>query len=113
LIDNWDIISLQLSNEKEFDDGLDKLKKFRNSYKEKASIFGDSDTCYYTSRWVLMYEFDNFKDFESNLKKSTNNSIYTFSELLTNKESFSEFQKNINNGILPDVYIDDLKDLEN
>ena len=112
LIDNWEIISILLSNDNELDAGLDKLKKFRNCYREKALILSDADTCYYTSQWGLMYVFDNFKDFENNLKKSTNNLIYTFSELFTNNESFLEFQKNINNGILPDVYIDDFKDLE-
>ena len=113
LIDNWEIISILLSNDNELDAGLDILKKFRNSYKEKALILSDADTCYYTSQWGLMYVFDNFKDFENNLKKSTNNSIYTFSELFTNKENFSEFQKNKIGSILPDIFIEDFKDLEN
>ena len=106
----WNGITYMVNEE--YEDGKSRLNDYRQRHRDFARIFGEVEKCYYTSMGVYNYECEFFAELENKLMASENEPIYTFSELFTNEKSFSEFQKNINNGIFPDVYIDDFKDLE-
>ena len=108
---SWSGITHMVNDE--YEDGRECLNEYRQKHKEFAQLFEDVESCVYTSKGAYILEYEYYLDLINNLIVIENAPIYTFSELFTNNESFLEFQNNINNGILPDVYIDDFKDLEN
>ena len=107
----WNGITYMVSNK--YENGREHLNEYRIKHRDYMGLLGEVESCIYTSLGIYILEFEYYEEFIQNIFKKENAPIYTFSELFTNKESFLKFQKNINNGILPDVYIDDFKDLEN
>jgi hypothetical protein len=87
------------------------LNQGRQKHRYFAQLFGEVKNCIYTSFGVYILDFAYYEDLVNNLLVLKNAPIYTFSELFTNERSYSEFKDYRKNLDIPDVYIDDFRDL--
>jgi hypothetical protein len=107
---SWNGITYMASNN--YENGREHLNEYRIKHRDCTRLLGDVDSCIYTSLGIYILEFEYYEEFIRNIFKKENEPIYTFSELFTNEKSYLEFQDYRNNLNIPDVYIDDFKDLE-
>lgn len=106
---SWNGITSMVNEE--FEDSREFLNEYRKIHREFAQLFGEVKNCLYTSLGGSILEFAYYKNLVDNLLVIENAPIYSFSELFTNERSFSEFQEYRNSQKVPDIYIDDFRDL--